>query len=84
MPTITEINNPDVKYCQQYELHCPCYNCGNPECFGDRAKICDNCAGPFSIEEAKKIFKRDNVSNNMCFLLRLSHSRVNGDDPAEL
>ena len=30
MPTLIELNNPDLTYCKRHELHCPCPKCKEP------------------------------------------------------
>ena len=30
MTTITEIQKPELTYCDKYDLHCPCIKCNNP------------------------------------------------------
>ena len=80
MPTPTEILNPNMKYCQKYDIHCPCQGCDSEKCLGYRKNICDNCQGPLPAAEAKKVFNTDNLAPHMCLLLYLSHVKANGGD----
>jgi len=62
MPTITEIQNPNLTYCQKYDLYCPCIKCdGNHHtCIKVLypTNSCDKCLGPETgqIQKVKLLF----------------------------
>jgi len=50
MPTITEIQNPDLTYCQKYDVYCYCPKCEDPttSCVKHyfHEDHCQKCVGP--------------------------------------
>jgi hypothetical protein len=87
MPTIIEIKNPKLTYCNKYETHCPCHKCKkfllypkNPllyHCLGKRKTICTNCPGPKDIFKKYPSYK-DRLT---CEEMILSHEYINRDKP---
>jgi hypothetical protein len=47
MPTVIEINNPNVVYCKALDIHCPCKKCPAPpeerKCLYKHQKSTDIC-----------------------------------------
>jgi len=45
MPTLIEINEPKYKYCNKFDIHCPCFKCSKHDDIQCYKLLCKECEG---------------------------------------